>query len=614
MVAPGARFELDGGRLHVVWPELASLLDLVACCRLAGGQEHLSESWQLLSGGESGPAVLRSRSGPLGVELRLDFDGDRLRTHLLVEAVEAAEVAEFGLAGRPVLPDSGAQCFLFNGYQSWSPAGRKLLDAASTPARLIPLESWWTAGLALQSGVGLAVATDSYERWGTRFELEAGDLAALCSDGPGIDGRPLPWRVRGGETASSALTWVAGRSVDSALAQAVGKAAAAPAPRGWLSWYHYGAWVDRGDVLENTACLAEGPLAGLGYEVVQIDDGWQSGWGDWRPNARFGSSLKELTVKLAGAGFRPGIWTAPFLVDPQSELGRRAPDRWFLTHPNGERAIDPMQEGNNRYFQVLDLRQLEVLRHLEATFAELRDAGFDYFKIDFLYAGAYAGVAALREGLLAIRRGVGRGSYLLACGAPLGPIRGLVEGCRIGIDTCTPLLDTETAEARPVFVDDEIRSVARNLAWRHFLEGWYQLDPDVALAGGNISLDEARQLVTVVALAGGPFFLSDRLSALAAERRELLSNPEVLDLVGGPAFVPDWAPVQADLPPVVWRRGEDSLAVFNWSQRAQSLSIELPGRWRLRDLWARADAGVVDGALELDLPPAGVRLLKLTRA
>ena len=614
MVAPGARCELDGGRLHVVWPGLARLLDVVACCRLSGGREYLSETWHVQRGRESGPLLLRSQVGPMETELQLACRDNRLETQLTMTAVDTAEVVEFGVAGRPSVLEAAPECFLFNGYQSWSPAGRRLLNGSPTPPSLVPHDSWWTAGVASRSGAGLAVAAESWDRWAARFELQAGDLAALSCDGPGADGRPLVWRAQPGAAASSRLSWVADGRISLALAESAGRAKPGPVPRGWLSWYHYGPWLDRDDVLENAASLAEGSLAGLGYQVVQIDDGWQKDWGDWRPNSRFQPNLEALTAKLRGAGFRPGIWTAPFLVDPQASLARTAPASWFLTESSGERLLDPMQEANNRPFYVLDPRQPEVLSHLGATFAELRRAGFSYFKIDFLYAGAYVGVEAFREALRAIRRGAGEDAYVLACGAPLGAIRGLVDGCRIGIDTCTPLLDTNTAEPRPVFVDDELRSVARNVAWRHFLAGWYHLDPDVALAGGNLSLDEARQLVTVVVLAGGPFFLSDKLSALSSERLQLLSNPEVLDLVGGPPFVPDWAPIDADLPPAVWRRGDDCLAVFNWSSKPRRLAVELSGKRRPRDLWARADLDPVDGALELDLPPAGVRLVKLTRA
>src|SRR2546429_7108529 len=85
-----------------------------------------------------------------------------------------------------------------------------------------------------------------------------------------------------------------------------------------------------------------------------------------------------------------------------------------------------------------------------------------------------------------------------------------------------------------------------------------------ALVGGNLALEQGRQLVTVVALAGGLFFASDDLRQLAPERRALLTNPEVLSLAGGPPALPDWEPDETGHPATHWRR-DDLLAVFHWT-------------------------------------------------
>jgi alpha-galactosidase len=222
-------------------------------------------------------------------------------------------------------------------------------------------------------------------------------------------------------------------------------------------------------------------------------------------------------------------------------------------------------------------------------------------------------VSALRAGIEAIRKGIGD-AYLLACGAPLLPMAGLVDGCRIGIDTCSMLFDFEKGEPAAAYVDDEIRSIARNVAWRQHLAGWFQLDPDVALAGGNSSIEEARQLVTLVAISGGLFFLSDDLTKLSPERRSLITNPEVLALAATLPARPDWEPQPDGVPPAVWRRDDGVIAVFNWTSRERELKVALNGQHAARDLWERRDLGVVDDALRVVLPPSGVRLIRLGTA
>ena len=220
---------------------------------------------------------------------------------------------------------------------------------------------------------------------------------------------------------------------------------------------------------------------------------------------------------------------------------------------------------------------------------------------------------ALRAGVEAIRQAIGD-AYLLACGAPLLPMAGLVDGCRIGIDTCSMLFDFEKGEPLAAYVDDEIRSVARNVAWRQHLAGWFQVDADVALAGGNSSLEEARQLVTVVALSGGPFFLSDNLPQMAPERRSLITNAEVLALAAGEAAKPDWEPGADGLPPKIWRRSDGVVAVFNWTSRERDVTVPLNGQRKARDLWEGTDLGQLDDPLQITLPPSGVRLIRLGTA
>jgi hypothetical protein len=152
--------------------------------------------------------------------------------------------------------------------------------------------------------------------------------------------------------------------------------------------------------------------------------------------------------------------------------------------------------------------------------------------------------------------------------------------------------------------------VGRNQAARHFLDSWFQLDPDVALVGGNLTPEQGRTLVTVAALSGGPFFASDHLAALDPERLRLLVNPRVLDLVGGPPAVPDWQPTEKDRPSSVWRR-DGVLAVFNWDWQDREVAVAVDGRRRAHDLWDDRDLGLAEAELRLQVPAAGARLVAL---
>jgi hypothetical protein len=188
---------------------------------------------------------------------------------------------------------------------------------------------------------------------------------------------------------------------------------------------------------------------------------------------------------------------------------------------------------------------------------------------------------------------------------------GLVDGCRIGPDTATPFLDFETAVSTPTIFGEEVIAVARNTAARAGLRPWFQLDSDVALVGGNLTLEQGRQLTTIAALSGGPFFAADDLTALSPERLALLTNPEVMELVGSAPAVPDWEPGAGDRPPTHWRSG-DVLAVFNWSAVPVDVPVRAPGASGARDLWAREDLPAFGDGTVLSIAGHGVRLLRLT--
>jgi len=103
----------------------------------------------------------------------------------------------------------------------------------------------------------------------------------------------------------------------------------------------------------------------------------------------------------------------------------------------------------------------QVQKFLDELFRGLRKDGFTYFKLDFLYGAAYeagrhdpevTGTQALRSGLKRIFDAVNppgkpEQTFLLACGAPLMPVVGLVHGARTGGDVGIPQMEDGKATA-----------------------------------------------------------------------------------------------------------------------------------------------------------------------
>jgi alpha-galactosidase len=286
-------------------------------------------------------------------------------------------------------------------------------------------------------------------------------------------------------------------------------AAPRPAPTVWCSWYHYFTNVTEADILENLDAVGEHDLP---VDVVQIDDGWQAEIGDWLAYSGRFSSLPRLAERIRRAGRRPGIWVAPFLVGARSELARAHPE-WLA--------------GDAGHNWDQDLRGLDVERaegRLRQVFGTLRSFGFDYFKLDFLYAGALGGLDAYRHGLAVIRETVGPESYLVGCGAPILPSVGLVDAMRVSPDV-GPSYEPEDGDmSRPSQRAAALTTIGR--AWQH--GRFWVNDPDCLIA--RPAVERREEWAGVVERYGGLRASSDRIAdldpwGLATTRRLLASVP-----------------------------------------------------------------------------------------
>jgi len=216
------------------------------------------------------------------------------------------------------------------------------------------------------------------------------------------------------------------------------------------------------------------------------------------------------------SGRRAGIWVAPFLVSPRSHTYRRYPE-WLLGRATAGWNWQAEQA-------VLDVTHPGAEDHLRTVFTTLRGLGIDYFKLDFLYAGAIPGdradhnlspLMAYRHGLQVIRQAIGPDSYLLGCGAPILPSVGLVDAMRVSPDTGPhyepPAGDLSMPSQRSATVTGRARAWQNGLFWVN--------DPDCLIVGPQVERRE--QWAAHIAGYGGLLCSSDRLSSLDAWGREV---------------------------------------------------------------------------------------------
>ena len=376
---------------------------------------------------------------------------------------------------------------------------------------------------------------------------------------------------------------------------------------GWNSWDFYSGAVTRQSMDENLAAGSE--LFGDALQVFAIDEGWEQQWGSWDANAKFPEGLADFCRHVKAHGRIPGIWTAPLLVNTYNPLFLAHPE-WFAARADGQLQSDSYSYGPMAY---LDTTQPEVLDHLRRVFRRLREAGFDYFKVDFTqcvlraarFADPTVGRADLvRRGFAAIREAIGDDAYLLACGAPYESVTGLVDGVRttgdIHIYWGHVLRNAQSLSARwwmignlwngdPDFLVVRGPETARPPYGRRQVVT--PLGPDGGwLSGREFNAMEARTYALLVHLSGGDVILGDPLRQLNPEAVEMLRCV----LQPRPAATPvDLFTSDQDLPRVWVSRGETDAVVglFNWSESTARLAFD-PQAYGLggtpRDFWTGA--------------------------
>jgi alpha-galactosidase len=286
----------------------------------------------------------------------------------------------------------------------------------------------------------------------------------------------------------------------------------------WCSWYSLYTGIDQARLLKILHDLGGLPLD-LPFDVFQVDDGWQKAIGDWEPNGKFPGGMDGMAASIKATGRKAGLWLAPLLVVPSSSLYHNHPD-WLLRNEHGRPVSAGFNWGEKLY--ALDTTHPEVLVWLKALMQKMLGWGFEYVKLDFLYAGALSGhrhmemprEAAFRQGLKAIREALGE-AYFLACGAPVLPSLGLCDGLWVGPDVAGFWTSHRDDDLLMNTATPGTRNAIRTTLQRLWLQPLIQTDPDVT-------------------------YFSSRLNDLTSEQKQLLQDLAQIADFKASSDVPAW--------------------------------------------------------------------------
>ena len=349
----------------------------------------------------------------------------------------------------------------------------------------------------------------------------------------------------------------------------------------------------------------------------------------------FPQGVASLATQIRSQGFTPGLWLAPFIVDPRSDLARAHPD-WLL-RGRFNRPVNAGYTFWGTFATSLDLTHPEALDYAaQVTRTAAREWGYPFLKLDFLYAAALPGrrrdptrtrAQVLRHGLEALRQAAGEDCFLLGCGCPLGSAIGLVDGMRISSDVSEEWEPSYSGihtffRHEPDF--PSARNATHNSLTRAFMHRcWWLNDPDVLLPGPDLPFSEAEfeTLATVTALTGGLLLVSGQLSRIPAHR--LRQWGSLLPLIDQRPRLPDW--MDSSTPRRLRIDLENSLgtwnllACFNWEATPEKIIFNpvdfgLPEHQNTiaREFWTGQLYPLASNTPpEIALPAHGVRLFAL---
>ena len=339
-------------------------------------------------------------------------------------------------------------------------------------------------------------------------------------------------------------------------------------PTGWCSWYYYGPNISDKCILENMSYIKKYDLP---VKYIQIDDGWQKGYGEWEENENFTFGMKNLADEIKNNGYTPGIWITPFGFTEKSDL--------FVNHPECFIKLSNGQLHPNRLVDYSHKAAKEWLYNLAKKISY--DWGYRYIKIDLvthrLAINGYEkkGFNALknfRTAIQVIRSAVTPDTVLLTCTSPIGASAGIADCVRISNDIFERW--------------ESLKLVAKEVFRRSFVNEFINIDPDCLMVRTEDKHDddtfrictrnetEIKTFINFMSASGGAIMLSDKFALL--DDNDIDKIRTLFPINTAPAKPLDL--FERKVPSILKYQGVkdfDMYAIFNWENCVDTFEIDL---------------------------------------
>lgn len=310
----------------------------------------------------------------------------------------------------------------------------------------------------------------------------------------------------------------------------------------WCSWY--AGWMRQEPLYEFKSGLEKGVetnitliakmLGTRGTPSMRVvDDSNEMAYGDWDNKTLAMSKGFQCSAALMNsAGIKAGVWYPPYWVSSGSRLFQPHPEL-LCRNDDGQVSVGDREFYGN-HLAFLDSSNPATEAQMESTARSWRERGFRYVMTDFMLWGAWekkrfdptlTAIESYNRGLAAMRRGFGKDTYWLHCGALLGPAMGACDGMRIGGDSHGDgIFSYEAAAARwfynwRVWINDPDAIVcrrygeAKGVEWSRCWMSWMALAGNVLTYGDTFDdlpaeyVDVYKKILPPLPVAGRPLDL-----------------------------------------------------------------------------------------------------------
>ena len=297
---------------------------------------------------------------------------------------------------------------------------------------------------------------------------------------------------------------------------------------GYTSWYNYYQNINEEIILRDLSALDRR------FNIFQIDDGYETYVGDWLEvdQKKFPNGLEDIVTKIHQKGYKAGIWLAPFAVETKSKLFKEHQD-WLVKDKHHK----PVKTGGNwSGFYSLDIYNEDARNYIKKCLKHYMDLGFDFFKLDFLYASAVVPVKGksrcqVQNEAYKFLRDILKDKLILGCGANIINSYNNFDYLRVGPDVS---LKFDDAAFMRLFHRERIstKTTLKNTIYRSiFNQHLFGNDPDVfLLRDENIQLNKKQKyaLTMINALFGSVLMTSDNIATYDEYQKGVLDK--ALDL------------------------------------------------------------------------------------